>query len=806
MKCTKPNTDQDCTLTVYANGFPCPEFILPSQSNFTSTHSDIVECFIPVTANDELTIKGVFSGTILHGSFDVVADGSFLVDKRVEGQAAELKHHKRKLHIDKAFDMPQPPDHKSIFPSEKVVEGPLNVRALPANEGDDGDEAKGNVGGLGSGKLGLGSLAVIIDVNQKADEMHRHGYASMIGGSWRERDDQQGHDGGIKPTHELIVKVTEDEVHKNRQSKHKRHFDQTRFGKKTWAKFIFYYRSQMAIEKAGCQPRPDKIQELEDDAGDTFIRSTEVVQNGGNRKPKKVAVKKEENEEMGDNIQVSPSRLNRTDGFSALPPPQTQQKKKKLFGQALFREPSPDTLFVTPTPTKAKKTAKSERGSFLELSSPAFSGEDDDDTTMTVDFDRVTAQSENEQRAQGDGANKSPGSINGQSSSEDEGPLRNILARNATPSQAVAEPELIVNSSQIDGAGTRSADTTASADVVETITQSTTQARQLEAEPEDPMTSRASMSVPSLDELRALASDQGVFNVDDLAGYCEIHNIDYELGLQGVREIADESGALGMFFLKDVQGSEAQADAPTETYDGDFSLTTADIDGFLAEQAGAGDMDATAPNAAQQEPVKVKIEPIDRTTMAGNTATTPTATVDLEAGTAMQTTLNSNMEHIGKENTNNSHTGLAGKALPASSDAKAKQEDSANHRATARSPSTPQAPVTPIPASPKRAGTPASREGTPSKKPKLSELSARKAAAAAQLEETRQKRVAIERKKRLDEEEKKARKEEKRKREEALMRDIEELERQNAKEAAELEAQMRESEEAEADDSDEAEE
>ncbi|KAK3712622.1 hypothetical protein LTR37_009065 [Vermiconidia calcicola] len=801
MKCTKPNIDQDCTLTVYANGFPCPEFILPSQSNFTSENSDIVECFIPVTANDELTIKGVFSGTILHGSFDVVADGSFLVDKRVEGQAAELKHHKRKLHFDKAFDMPQPPDHRSIFPSEKVVEGPLNVRALPANEDDGGDEATGNGGGLASGKLGLGSLAVIIDVNQKADEMHKHGYASMIGGSWRERDDQGHDDSGIKPTHELIVKVTEDEVHKNRQSKHKRHFDQIRFGKKTWAKFIFYYRSQMAIERAGCQPRPDKVQELEDDAGDNFVRSTEVVQNGGNRKPKKVAVKKENEEGMGDNIHVLPGRLDRTDGFSALPPPQTQQKKKKLFGQALFREPSPDTLFVTSTPTKVKKTAKSKRDSSSRTQSlsPEAAAEDNDDTVMTMDFDHATAQSENEQHAEEDGSNSSPGSSNGQTSSEDEGPLRDIFARKATPAQAVAGSEMDVNSSQIDGAGTRSADTTVPAGDVETVTQSTSQARQVKPKPEDAVTSRAKARVPSLDELRARASDQGVLYAHDLGRVCAARNIDYEVCLEQVRKIADENGALGMFFLKDAQGSEAQAAAPTEIYDGDFPVTTADIDKFLAEQAGAGHEDATATTAAQQEIVEVKVEPVDRTTTAANTDTMPAATVDLEAGTTTQTTLNTDMKPIVNENVNGGYTGPAGTALPAPSDANAGREDDDNHRENAPPPPTPQTPATPLPASLKRASTPVSREGTPSKKPKLSDLSAKKAALVAELEEKRQKKVAIER----ENKEKKARKEEKRKREEALMLDIEELERQNAREAAELEAEMRENEEAEADDSDE---
>ena len=82
MKAQKPGTDQECWFKVLATGYELPEFELPTSS---TTDQNVVECFIPVSNGDRLTVKGFFSGTVLHGCWDLVVDGSFLGDKRYEG-------------------------------------------------------------------------------------------------------------------------------------------------------------------------------------------------------------------------------------------------------------------------------------------------------------------------------------------------------------------------------------------------------------------------------------------------------------------------------------------------------------------------------------------------------------------------------------------------------------------------------------------------------------------------------------------------------------------------------------------------
>lgn len=88
MKAVKPKSDQECSFTVSANGIECPEYVLP---NTTITSGNVLECFIPVSIGDQLTLKGRFDGTVLHGAFDLVADGTFVGDKRIEGRSGQAK-------------------------------------------------------------------------------------------------------------------------------------------------------------------------------------------------------------------------------------------------------------------------------------------------------------------------------------------------------------------------------------------------------------------------------------------------------------------------------------------------------------------------------------------------------------------------------------------------------------------------------------------------------------------------------------------------------------------------------------------
>lgn len=282
MKCHKPNTDQEASVEVFANDYRCPEYVLPSASN---SDPNIVECFIPVSDGEKITIKGNFKGTVLYGAIDLLADGSFLADTHIESRNGEAKVSIRKIDIQKVFDVPEP--------GGPVVEGDLHVRPL-----EDGPS------GTSHGECGVGSLAIVISVTQKKDDHYEivPAYPDTTCGGWKERDGAP--DSGIVPTHELSVKVTDDDVHKNRQSKHRRHAKQLRFGSKPWAKFIFYYRSRAAIEAAGCMTRPDESHALEPkDSEDNVVDSIEGT--NGNTK-------------------------------AGTQTPVPVPKKQKLFGQPLF--------------------------------------------------------------------------------------------------------------------------------------------------------------------------------------------------------------------------------------------------------------------------------------------------------------------------------------------------------------------------------------------------------------------------------------------------------------------------------------
>lgn len=229
MKCHKPNTDQEVEFTIFANGIQCDEYVSPSSTS--DGDPNVLECFVPVTEGDRLTVSGSFTGTLLHGSFDLLADGSFLADKRIEGsKSGESKYYKkRKLDIKTVFDTPAEEGRTSIFSPDKVVEGNLYVKALR----DAYEEAPSN--GKAE-KLGVGSLAIICSFNQDTHKKYTEKYPSITCGDWASRSQDDVADGGIAPSYEAGFKITNEDVSKTKQQKHKRHNEQTRFGPEPWAK------------------------------------------------------------------------------------------------------------------------------------------------------------------------------------------------------------------------------------------------------------------------------------------------------------------------------------------------------------------------------------------------------------------------------------------------------------------------------------------------------------------------------------------------------------------------------------------
>ncbi|KAK5132549.1 hypothetical protein LTR08_008866 [Meristemomyces frigidus] len=283
MKCHKPNTDQELEITVLANGVPCDEYALRSTGN-SSLDSDpnVLECFVAVSEGDQLTLSGAFTGSVLHASFDVLADGSFLGDKRIEGpKTGLLKYYKkRKLDVKKIFDL-----QVMEFATDTIVEGNMHVKALR-------EDYQGSPLNVEAKALGVGSLALVCSLNQDTTENYAEPYPSSACGDWALRGQEDVTDGGIGPTFEMEVKVTDDDVSKTRQQKHKRHLAQTRFGVKPWAKFIFHYRSRSAIDEAGCEERSADSQALEP-GDDTFVHATVETPKkgtaGGTRSRRKTA-------------------------------------------------------------------------------------------------------------------------------------------------------------------------------------------------------------------------------------------------------------------------------------------------------------------------------------------------------------------------------------------------------------------------------------------------------------------------------------------------------------------------------------
>jgi hypothetical protein len=245
MKCHKPGTDQAVSLTVYANGIPCKEYDVLTGD----TDPNTVECYIPVSVGDELTIRGTFTGSILHGAIDLLADGSFLADQRFEGSKnGDLKHHmKKKFAFTSVLDVPKPEGTTSELLPKLAVEGNLHVKKIREQKHD-------SVSGMWKGKLGAGTLAAVVSLNQDTRENYFDKYPSITCGDWAAFSHAQGtSNAGIEPVHELEVRVLSSSPNAAKQGRHRRHHDNSRFGKEPWAKIIFYYRSAKALEAAGCQ-------------------------------------------------------------------------------------------------------------------------------------------------------------------------------------------------------------------------------------------------------------------------------------------------------------------------------------------------------------------------------------------------------------------------------------------------------------------------------------------------------------------------------------------------------------------------
>jgi hypothetical protein len=254
MKVHKPGTDCKVEFSIFANGEPCPEYVLPDTDDEDSTAS---VCFIAIPDDAAITIHGTFSGSVLFGRVDVLADGSFVADRIIEDACSKegvLKYwDHRKVDVKTFLHVPDLNDHKPRL-RPKVVEGGLVTKRLSNKE-----MASTFGGGEQATGIGVGSITLVVSLNQEVFDVYgpegEPAYPSNTLGDWRDRVADVA-DSGIRPEHELKMDVFPDSnpVKDKRATLFWRDTKAARYGPEPWAYLIFYYRTQAAIDAAGCVP------------------------------------------------------------------------------------------------------------------------------------------------------------------------------------------------------------------------------------------------------------------------------------------------------------------------------------------------------------------------------------------------------------------------------------------------------------------------------------------------------------------------------------------------------------------------
>ncbi|GAB1735431.1 hypothetical protein NU219Hw_g3063t1 [Hortaea werneckii] len=364
MKAKRPNTDQEVEFVAYANGKPCTEYVLSFEK--ANAELDTLTCFIPVSAGDQLTIVGSFSGSISKGTFDLLADGSFVAQKRIEplkddkGNDMIKYHGKRSLKLEKVLNVSTEPGRTTTLPSDAVSEGNLHVKTIERHY-----EA-----GRSVLESRVGSLTVVCSLAQDEEDTYTHSYNSCTCGSWAQRvSELVRKDGsGIPPEYELEFKATSDAVSKSRATKHKQHYRASRCGNRPWATFVFHYRSKAAIDEADCEVSHKKSADLEPADPGRFVK-------GSTDPPRKRKLVNSNPE----HIETSSLMSGEHSAFMTPPPPEPMLKSAsaQLWESNEFIEPqtpattSSNPLLLTPPPLSKKKKKKRPEGGFGHIENAA---------------------------------------------------------------------------------------------------------------------------------------------------------------------------------------------------------------------------------------------------------------------------------------------------------------------------------------------------------------------------------------------------------------------------------------------------
>ncbi|CZT18434.1 uncharacterized protein RCC_04279 [Ramularia collo-cygni] len=341
MRIHRPGTDQHLELIFLVNGIPASEYELPSTSSIASADG-YLDTYIAVRPNDQLVVKWVWNGSILHGQFDWVADGTLVRENRIEGdsQNGMVKHRQKSWKFDYAIDCPTPEDWKSSELSKDLYEG--NLVVTPLNPHDLFEVAGGE-------RPGVGSLVFVASVNQHTRDEYDDAEKSVEVGSWKKRVGDLVRQADIPPEYALELQLTSDDKIKSKRSiQHRTRFKQTRFGKKAWGKMCFYYRSQEAILQAGGVAREEgKVLEVEawESEGREFITVEPMKKTGHHKRKAGNTPFSEDGTEDGSTLFVgggkpsSPERVIKVEYVSERATTPKPKKKAKLGGK-LF--PSPE--------------------------------------------------------------------------------------------------------------------------------------------------------------------------------------------------------------------------------------------------------------------------------------------------------------------------------------------------------------------------------------------------------------------------------------------------------------------------------
>lgn len=288
MRVYRAGTDLEVEFIIQNGDEQYDEYIKLGRPTSNNDSDPTKECYIAVTAGDQIQVAGLISGTVYQARCDLLIDGAFMGARVVEPpkQGHEIKPRQRKRIDFKTVTFIEATQHASD--GARLMDGQLFV--VPLSPKLDASLLLGN-----GQTYGVGTIVVMISIEQEVTPGYARNDAEFpdcTAGGWAGRD-VEVRDPGILPTHSLEVRNTT-ELLTHRANPLQRHLRTACPGYKPFAKLIFHYRSKEALIKAAVMPsplrsypvQPEKNEdyaisspppELEDDSKDMIIKPTAYI-------------------------------------------------------------------------------------------------------------------------------------------------------------------------------------------------------------------------------------------------------------------------------------------------------------------------------------------------------------------------------------------------------------------------------------------------------------------------------------------------------------------------------------------------